>query len=209
MIPFQGVVLGGAIMVAVTVSDRFDATALRGAARTERRGKVRSRILAIARLLEGGGRGATAAQFGMSRNVLRLWVRRYNAAGLAGLVDRHGGGVPGRLTAEQKAALKEKVLAGADLERDGIVAYRIRDIRAMTERDFGVLYSHGGMHRLLHTLGCSWLAPRPRHPSSDAEAQAEFKKNSPRSWTVSPPLIRARRSSCGSRTRCASVRKEP
>jgi len=48
----------------------------------EHRGKVRARILALARLLEGGERGATARQFGMSRNVLRIWVGRYNARGL-------------------------------------------------------------------------------------------------------------------------------
>jgi len=35
-------------------------------------------MLAIARLLEGGERGATAEQFGMSRDVLRIRVRRDN-----------------------------------------------------------------------------------------------------------------------------------
>jgi Winged helix-turn helix len=67
-----------------------------------------------------GERGVTAKQFGMSRNVLRIWVGRYTATGIAGLVDRHGGGAPARLTAAQRAALKDRVLAGADLERDAI-----------------------------------------------------------------------------------------
>src|SRR6266536_6345841 len=100
----------------------------------------------------------------MSRNVLRIWVSRYNATGIAGLVDRHGGGAPARLTADQRDALKERVLAGADLERDAIVAYRILDIRVLAEREFGVRYSHGGMHRVLHAIGCAWLMPRPHHP---------------------------------------------
>jgi transposase len=148
--------------------------------------KLRTRILAIAHLLEGGERGSTARQFGMSRNVLRIWVSRYNAAGIAGLVDRHGGGVAARLTAEQRHALKQKVLAGANLERDGIIAYRILDIRALAEREFGVRYSHGGMHRVLHAIGCAWLMPRPRHPQGNAEAQEEFKKNS-RTWSRTSP----------------------
>ncbi len=25
-------------------------------------------------------------------------------------------------------------------------------------------YSHGGMHRVLHAIGCAWLMPRPHHP---------------------------------------------
>jgi len=196
-------------MVALAISKRLAPEALRAAAREEPRGKVRSRILAIARLLEGGGRGVTAEQFGMSRNVLRIWVDRYNADGLAGLVDRHAGGAPSLLTAEQQAALKEKVVAGADLTRDGVVAYRILDIRALAEREFGVRYSHGGMHRLLHAIGCSWLVPRPRHPASEAAAQEAFKKNSRRWSPPSPRPTRASRSSSGSRTRCGSVRREP
>ena len=72
------------------------------------------------------------------------------------------------------------MLAGADLERDGIVAYRILDIRAVAEREFGVRYSHAGMHRVLHAIGCAWLVPRPRHPKSEADAQEAFKKNSRR-----------------------------
>lgn len=180
-------------MVALTISERLTTEELRDAARAEHRGKVRARLLAIAQLREGGGRGSTARQFGMSRNVLRIWVSRYNEAGIEGLGDRHGGGAPVRLTAEQRQALKQKVLAGADLERDGIIAYRILDIRALAEREFGVRYSHGGMHRVLHAIGCAWLVPRPRHPEGDAEAQDEFKKNS-RKWSrPSPQSIPASR----------------
>src|SRR6266851_1316631 len=151
-------------MVALVVSERLSVEELRDAARWEHRGKVR-----------------------------RIWVGRYNATGIAGLVDRHGGGAPARLTAEQRAVLKERVLAGADLERDAIVAYRILDIRALAEREFGVRYSHGGMHRVLRAIGCAWLMPRPHHPKGDAEAQDEFKKNS-RKWSrTSPASIPASR----------------
>src|ERR1700674_2178686 len=174
-------------MVALAVSERLSVAELRVAARAEHRGKVRGRLLALARLREGGERGVTARQFGMSRNVLRIWVGRYNAAGIAGLVDRHGGGAPARLSVAQRDALEERVLAGADLERDQIVAYRILDIRALAEREFVVNYSHGGMHRVLHAIGCAWLMPRPQHPQSNAEAQAAFKKNSRRFWTPCAP----------------------
>jgi transposase len=180
-------------MVALALSERLSAGELRETARAEPRGKVRARLLALARLLEGGERGATAEQFGMSRNVLRIWVSRYNEAGIEGLVDRHGGGPAPRLTTEQQQLLKQKVLAGADLEHDGIVAYRILDIRTLVESEFGVHYSHGGMHRVLHAIGCAWLVPRPRHPKSEAGAQEAFKKNS-RTWSrPSPKSIPASR----------------
>jgi transposase len=177
-------------MAALAVSDGLSPEVLRSASRSERRAKVRARMLAIARLLEGGERGATARQFGMSRNVLRIWVGRYNEGGIEGLLDRHGGGTPPRLTVEQQQILKDKVLAGADLERDGIVAYRILDIRAVAEREFGVRYSHAGMHRVLHAIGCAWLVPRPRHPKSEADAQEAFKKNSRRLSRPQPSSTR-------------------
>lgn len=60
------------------------------------------------------------------------------------------------------------------------MAYRVADIGALAEREFGVRDSLSGMRKLLHGLGLSWLQPRPRHPASDAEAQAEFKKKPPR-----------------------------
>ncbi len=62
------------------------------------------------------------------------------------------------------------------------MAYRVADIGALAERAFGVRDSLSGMRKLLHGLELSWLRPRPRHPASDAEAQAEFKKNC-RGWS--------------------------
>src|SRR5260370_42392406 len=111
-------------MVALVVSERLSVEELRDAARWEHRGKVRARLLAMARLREGGERSATARQFGMSRNVLRIWVGRYNATGIAGLVDRHGGGGPARGAVGQRAAPQEAGRAGAALERRAVVGDR-------------------------------------------------------------------------------------
>jgi len=169
-------------MVALALSENYDAESLRALAHTEKRPKVRTRLLAIACLLEGRGREETGRQFGMSRNVLRIWVGRYNAAGPDGLADRyHLEGRPTRLDAAQCVRLKSLVEAGADYARDGIVAYRVLDICDLAKREFAVDYSVSGMTRLLHAIGCSWLVPRPEHPQGDPAAREEFKKNSRRS----------------------------
>ena len=44
-------------------------------------------MLAIALVLEGSDRTTAARTCGMDRQTLRDWVHRYNAEGLAGLVD--------------------------------------------------------------------------------------------------------------------------
>lgn len=165
-------------MVALALSEDHSVEDLRALARTEKRPKVRSRLLAMACLLEGRGREETARQFGMSRNVLRIWVSRYNAAGPGGLADRyHLEGRPVRLDAAQRARLKTLIEEGADYERDRIVAYRVVDICNLVKREFKVEYSLSGMNRLLHAVGCSWLVPRPKHPQGDPAAREEFKKN--------------------------------
>lgn len=121
---------------------------------------MRARMLAIADLVEGETRRATARRFGMSRNVLWIWVSRYNAGGPEALVDDHGGGPSPLLTLEQRTALKAMVLEGAPVGGDE--AYRVADIRALVEREFGVRYSLSGMRRLLNELGLSRPARRPR-----------------------------------------------
>ena len=165
-------------MLGLAISDRHSAETLRQMVRTESRPRVSIRMLAIAALLDGLDRTSAARQFGMSRNVLRIWVTRYNQDGVAGLVDRWSDGPSAKLSDEQQAQLRATVQDGAELERDGITAFRVVDICALTERAFGVRYSRSGMQRLLHAIGCSWLVPRPRHPHADAAAQAAFKKAS-------------------------------
>jgi transposase len=164
------------VVLGLAISDRHSAETLRQLVRAETRPRVGIRMLAIAALLDGLDRTSVARQFGMSRNVLRIWVTRYNRDGVAGLVDRWSDGPPPKLSDEQQAQLRAMVEAGAELERDGITAFRVVDICALAERAFGIRYSRSGMQRLLHVIGCSWLMPRPRHPQADAAAQAAFKK---------------------------------
>ncbi len=59
-------------MVALVVSERLSVEELRDAARWEHRGKVRARLLAMARLREGGERSATAGWVATTRRGLRV-----------------------------------------------------------------------------------------------------------------------------------------
>ena len=61
-------------------------TVLRKKARQEKDGRVASRLLALANVLEGMDRETAARQAGMTRQTLRDWVVRYNADGLKGLI---------------------------------------------------------------------------------------------------------------------------
>jgi transposase len=152
---------------------------LRRLARLERDGRVSARLLALANALEGMPREEAARLAGMTGQTLGDWVHRYNEEGLGGLGDRPRSGRPPRLDEGQQAALKALVLRGPRLERDGCVAWRARDLCALVERRFGVVYSETGMLRLLHGLDLSRQKARPVHPEADPKLQARFKKACP------------------------------
>jgi transposase len=166
-------------MVAVPIATGRTPAELRALARRERDGRVSARLLALANALDGMSRDAAARAAGMDRQTLRDRVHRYNAEGVEGLRDRPRPGRPRALDEGRQATLKALVLRGPKLERDGCVAWRVRDLCGLVERRFGVRYSESGIRRVLHGLDLSWQKARPIHPEADPKARERFKKTCP------------------------------
>lgn len=97
----------------------LDAAGLRSAGRRASDVATARRLLAL--VMEGQSRAAAAQAAGTDRQTLRDWVIRYNAEGLAGLQNRHGGGARRRLSPEQESELAEMVRRGPDLAEHGVV----------------------------------------------------------------------------------------
>lgn len=161
--------------VEITRTDLSSADLRREAGRA-RDAKASRRMLALALVLEGRSRMEAARSCGMDRQTLRDWVHRYNADGLAGLVDRPLPGRPPRLDAEQMNELAVIVETGPDPKADGVVRWRRADLCDALERRFGVRVAERTMGSILRRLGFVRLTARPQHPQSDAEAQAVYKK---------------------------------
>ena len=134
---------------------RADLTAvdLRRAAGKVRDSRAARRMLAIALVLEGADRARAAATCGMDRQTLRDWVHRYNAEGLAGLVNRTAPHRPRRLAPGQMAELAAWVEAGPDPVRDGVVRWRRRDLLRRIEEAFGVVLHECRVGKQLAALG--------------------------------------------------------
>jgi transposase len=181
---------------------------LRRLARLERDGRVASRLLALAAVLDGLSREQAARAGGMDRQTLRDWVHRFNAAGVEGLRDGARSGRPRLLAEALLPELAALIADGPQIERDGAVEYRLSHIRELSKRHFGADYSQGGMHAVLRRMGFSWLKPRPIHPKTDLAAQETFKKTSPARSPASATAIRKPSGwRSGSRTRPGSARK--
>src|SRR3954469_17605281 len=137
------------------------------------------RILAIALVLEGASRGAAARAAGAQRQTLRDWVLRYNAAGLAGLRDRHKSGRRPRLSEAQLQELDQVVEQGPDIVRDKLVRWRCCDLKDWVKARLAVDLSERSIARLLKQRCFAKLSVRPQHPRADAATQETFKKTSP------------------------------
>jgi hypothetical protein len=77
----------------------FDATLVRQAARQSKDGAQARRLLALAVIYEGQSRTEAARIGGVTLQIVRDWVLKFNAAGPDGLIDRKAPGQPSRLTA--------------------------------------------------------------------------------------------------------------
>src|ERR671912_2237258 len=113
----------GVVMAALAIRQDYEPADLRRRAAREGDRRAALRLLAIANALEGLPRAEAARLAGMERQALRDAVVRYNAEGLAGLHDRPRPGRPARLDGRRKAALKQVVLDGPDVEATGLSAW--------------------------------------------------------------------------------------
>src|ERR1700747_3759720 len=76
----------------------FDAASLRRIARESEDADQVRRLLALAVIYDGGSRTEAAEGGGVTLQVVRDWVLRFNAHGPEGLIDRKAPGQPSRLT---------------------------------------------------------------------------------------------------------------
>ena len=194
-------------MTAIAITrDDLTATELRVAAARAKDARAARRMLALALVLEGADRATAAQTCGMDRQTLRDWVHRYNAEGLAGLVNREAPARPRRLSPAQMAQVAAWVEAGPDPERDRVVRWRRRDLQRRIGTEFGVAVHERTVGKYLASLGYRRLSVRPRHPKADPAAQEAFKKAFQKRWRQrSPSVPEAGRSRSGSRTRHGSA----
>lgn len=92
-------------MPAIALRQDYDAAQLRALARSTKDARQVRRLLALAAVYDGASRGEAATVGGMDRQILRDWALRFNAEGLAGLIDRKAPGAKPKLNPEQLAAV--------------------------------------------------------------------------------------------------------
>ena len=138
--------------------------------------KQARRLLALAAIKDGFSRLEAAKIGGMDRQTLRDWVHRFNEHDLDGLKDRHGGGIPRALNEEQTTWIMTKVAEGPVPEKDGLVRWRVLDLCALIDKEFGVTIKATAMSRVIRDHGYRNLTARPIGRGQDSQALDAFKK---------------------------------
>ena len=160
----------------------FDAACLRRVARESADGNQVRRVLALAAIYDGATRTQAAQIGGVTLQVVRDWVLRFNALGPSGLTDRKAPGQPSRLGDEHRAALAAMVENGPIPAVHGVVRWRIIDLCQWVWDEFQISVSKQTLSRELRAMGYRKLSARPRHHAQAAGAVEAFKKTGPRQW---------------------------
>jgi transposase len=171
----------------VPLRDDFDAAALRGLARKSKDGPQARRLLALAAIYEGASRTEAARIGGVTLQIVRDWVLKFNAHGPEGLIDRKPPGRPAKLTDTHRATLAGLLESGPIPAIHGVVRWRLIDLAQWLFEEFRVSISKQTLSRELRAMGYRKLSARPRHHAQNEQVADAFKKTSPRSWRRSRP----------------------
>ena len=149
------------------------------------------RLLALALILDGSSRSEAAKAAGVTLQIVRDWVIRFNADGPEGLMSRKAPGKISILSDEQRRALAEQVEAGPIPAAHGVVRWRLIDLAQWVWDEFGLSITKQTLSREMRALGYRKLSARPRHHNQKEGAIADFKKHSQPAWQKSGDPCRA------------------
>lgn len=144
------------------------------------------RLLAVALILDGGRRSEAANVAGVTLQIVRDWVLRFNKGGPDGLATRKAPGRSSILNDEQRARLAEIVEAGPIPAAHGVVRWRLCDLAQWIWDEFQLSVTRHTLGRELRAMGYRKLSARPRHRGQKADDVAIFKKSSLPAWLKSP-----------------------
>jgi transposase len=160
----------------------YDAEMVRSAAKRSKDGPQARRLLALAAIYEGATRTEAAKIGGVTLQIIRDWVMKFNAHGVEGLLDRKAPGQPSRLNDVHRAALAAVIESDPIPAVHGVVRWRIVDLCQWIFEEFRVVVAKQTLSRELRAMGYRKLSARPRHHAQAAGAIEDFKKAFPRAW---------------------------
>ncbi len=168
----------------------FDGPELRRLAKQSKDAAQARRLLALAEISEGRSRTDAARIGGVTLQIVRDWVLRFNKHGPEGLINGKAPGNRPKLNEEQRQALAGMVESGPIPAIHGVVRWRRKDLARWLFEEFRIAVDETTVGRALRALGFAKLSARPRHYAQNELELAVFKKACPPLWRRSEPGCR-------------------
>lgn len=86
-------------------------------------------------------------------------------------------GRPTKLTTQNLAKLKKKILTNIKEANDNYCSVSTKQVKDFIHKEIGELYSLRHVERIMHKIGFSLITPRPQHLRHDQEKVDAFRKN--------------------------------
>ena len=161
---------------AVALREDFDGPGLRLLAKATKNAAQARRLLALAEVYDGNSRVDAARIGGVTLQVIRDWVLRFNARGPDGLINGKASGKRPKLNDDQRQALTEIVESGPIPAIHGVVRWRRKDLARWIFEEYRIALDETTVGRELKALGFAKLSARPRHYAQNAFEVDAFKK---------------------------------
>src|SRR3546814_13277214 len=110
-------------------------------------------LCAVGVILDGGSRSEAAKLAGVTRQIVRDWVLRFNEGGPDGLATRKAPGRAAILNDEQRARLAAIVEAGPIPAAHGVVRWRLADLAQWIWDEFALSVTRHTLGRELRAMG--------------------------------------------------------
>ena len=176
-----------ALRIREMTSEEHDQIRRRSQSRTAPARQVeRARILQLAS--QGHFVPAIAAQLQIGQDVVRLWLKRFNAEGLAGLEDRPCAGRPATYTAEQVGEVIATALTHPHELGQPFGAWTFARLARYLNEERGIGIQHSRIHEILHAEGLRW---RQQESWFGARVDPDFARKRGRSRRSTPSRRRA------------------
>src|SRR5215469_8885508 len=155
----------------VALRSDFDAARVREAARESKHARQVRRLLALAAIYDGATRTQAAAIGGVTLQIVRDWVLKFNVRGPEGLIDRKAPGQAPRLDDRHRVALVAMIESGPIPAIHGVVRWRIIDLCQWVWDEFQISISKQTLSRscerwvIASSRRALGTMPRPRAQS--------------------------------------------
>ncbi len=150
----------------------FDAARVRAIARRSKDAPQARRLLALAAIYDGAMRTDVAKIGGVTLQIVRDWVVRFNAEGPDGLINRKAPGQPSRLNDVQRSALMRMIESGPIPAIHGVVRWRLIDLCQWIWEEFRIWprweCSAGSSSAILNGSADDRFTPNSRQDSGES-----------------------------------------